>query len=954
MASCPFACSIGLACVLPSILLVLIVLGKIIILPFPFCLDAYHIGALNLKFPTFQFIFFDLTLGQYFNQSSFSPSAAMEWNELLLSGGGTSGRAGREGRRVREPRKRNIDLTGKPRGQENDQGVGANGGVRANGGVDGVPDFSTVISQQLQNLLPAILAQVGNHGNNQENIINDNIQGDEYDGKGGAIVYTHCIEKMESIQDMSGCGDNQKVKYTAGSFVAAKSCHVAYTDRFHELARMVVATEPTIIQGVVLKAGVLTNVAIRNGSLKGNNEKRGNDGEPRLVLELLKKEKLYAKFSKCEFWLPEVQFLGHVINSDGIHVDPSKIKAVKNWEAPRTPSEVHSFPGLAGYYRRFIENFSKIAKSLTILTQKSRTFDWGEEQEKAFQTLKDELCNAPALALPDGPKDFVVYCDASGLGLGCVLMQRGKVITYASRSVIYTDHKSLQHIFNQKELNMHQRRWIELFSDYDCEICYHPGKENVVADALKASNEYAVLQRGLDEMIEHRNDGALDYLDRIWVSLKGDMRTLIMDEGHKSKYYAEHQRPSGLLQQPVITEWKWERIAMDFRTKLPRTSSGHDAIWVIVDRLTKSAHFLPMREDYRMDRLARLRGSWDVRLPLVEFSYNNSYHSNMRCAPFEALYGRKCRLPIMWAKVREGQLICPELVQETTEKISQIKDRLKAARDHQKSYADKIRKPLEFSVVAYRLRLPEELNGVHDTFHVLKLKKCLADPTLQVPLDEIKVDIKLNFVEEPVKILEREFKKLKRSRIAIVKVQWNSKHGPEFTWEREDQMKLKYPHLFSSSKSAGTGLDFEEVKSAFEEVNTGGIKVSAIIKEINAGSLDVNTGSDLVTIDSIRASVPSPDREEAGLAEAIRLDALEKALEKEEVAKQVHLDSLLAQRMAEEQELTEEQKKRKAQVQFEAQSYTEEDWDTIRAKLEANAELKESVLGKDLIMQKGW
>ncbi|GJR03324.1 reverse transcriptase domain-containing protein [Tanacetum coccineum] len=429
-----------------------------------------------------------------------------------------------------------------------------------------------------------------------------------------------------------------------------------------------------------------------------------------LVLELLKKEKLYAKFSKCEFWLREVQFLGHVINGDGIHVDPSKIEAVKNWKAPRTPSEVRSFLGLAGYYRRFIENFSKIAKPLTVLTQKSKTFDWGEEQENAFQTLKGKLCDAPVLALPDGPEDFVVYCDASGLGLGCVLMQRGKVIAYASRqlkiheknytthdlelgavvfalkiwrhylygtkSVIYTDHKSLQHIFSQKELNMRQRRWIELFSDYDCEIRYHPSKANVVADALsrkervkpkrvramnmtlqssikdrilaaqkEACDESAGLQKGLDEMIEHRSDGALYYLDRIWVPLKGDVRTLIMDEAHKSKYSvhpgadkmyydlrdrywwpgmkkdiavyvsrcltclkvkAEHQRPSGLLQQPEIPEWKWERIAMDFVTKLPRTSSGHDTIWVIVDRLTKSAHFLPMREDYKMDSLVRI------------------------------------------------------------------------------------------------------------------------------------------------------------------------------------------------------------------------------------------------------------------------------------------------------------------------------------------------------------
>ncbi|GJT84324.1 putative reverse transcriptase domain-containing protein [Tanacetum coccineum] len=233
----------------------------------------------------------------------------------------------------------------------------------------------------------------------------------------------------------------------------------------------------------------------------------------------------------------EEHFLGHVINGNGIHVDPSKIEVVKNWKAPRT------------------------------LTEKSKTFDWGEEQELAFQTLKDKLCNAPILALPDGPEDFVVYCDASGIGLGCVLMQRGKVIAYASRqlkiheknytthdlelgavvfalkiwrhylygknSVIYTDHKSLSHIFSQKELNMRQRHWIELFSDYDCEIRYHPGKANVVADALsrkervkpkrvramnmtlqssikdriltaqkEAMDEFAGLQKGLDEMIE--------------------------------------------------------------------------------------------------------------------------------------------------------------------------------------------------------------------------------------------------------------------------------------------------------------------------------------------------------------------------------------------------------------------------------------------------------------------
>ncbi|GJW38798.1 putative reverse transcriptase domain-containing protein [Tanacetum coccineum] len=474
----------------------------------------------------------------------------------------------------------------------------------------------------------------------------------------------------------------------------------------------------------------------------------------------------------------------------------------------------------------------------------------GKEYELVFQTLKDKLCNPPILALPDGLEDFVVYCDASELGLGCVLMQRGKVIAYASRllkiheknytthdlelgavvfalkiwrhylyrtkSVIYTDHKSLQHIFSQKELNMQQHRLIELFSDYECEICFHPGKANMVADALSM----------------------------------------------KERVKPKHQRPFDLLQLPEIPEWKWERIAIDFVTKFRRTSNRHDIIWVIVDRLTKSAHFLPMREDYKMDRLARLYLNEIVArhgVPILIISdcdsrftsrfwqsmqealgtrldMSTAYHPQTdgqsertiqtledmlrACAPFEALYGRKCHSPIMWAEVGEGQLIGPELVQETTKKILQIKDRLKVARDRQKSYADKRRKPLKFIVgdyvllkvspwkgvvrfgkkgklaprfvgpfeiiekigpTVYKLDFPKDLDGVHDTFHVSNVKKCLADPTLQVPLDEIQVDAKLNFIEELVEILEREFKKLKRSRIAIVKVRWNSKRGPEFT-----------------------------------------------------------------------------------------------------------------------------------------------------------------------------
>ncbi|GKA56697.1 putative reverse transcriptase domain-containing protein, partial [Tanacetum coccineum] len=181
----------------------------------------------------------------------------------------------------------------------------------------------------------------------------------------------------------------------------------------------------------------------------------------KIILELLKKEELYEKISKYEFWIPKVQFLGHVIDNKGIHVDPAKIESIKDWTSPKSPTEIRQFLGLAGYYRRFIEGFLKIAKPMTKLTQKKVKFEWGDKQEAAFQLLKKKLCSAPILALPEGSEDFIAYCDASKKGLGAVLMQREK-----------------------KELNMRQRRWLELLSDYDCDIRYHPGKANVIADAL--------------------------------------------------------------------------------------------------------------------------------------------------------------------------------------------------------------------------------------------------------------------------------------------------------------------------------------------------------------------------------------------------------------------------------------------------------------------------------------
>ncbi|GJX61465.1 putative reverse transcriptase domain-containing protein [Tanacetum coccineum] len=398
-------------------------------------------------------------------------------------------------------------------------------------------------------------------------------------------------------------------------------------------------------------SSVYSKIDLRSGYHQLRDEKE-HEEHLKAILELLKKEKLYAKFSKCEFWIPKVQFLGHVIDSRGIHVDPAKIESIKDWASPKTPTEIRQFLGLAGYYRRFIEGFSKIA-------------------------------NAPILALPDGSEDFVVCCDASHKGLGAVLMQRENVIAYASRQLkvheknytthdlelgsvvfalkiwrhylygtrctVFTDHKSLQHILDQKELNMRQRRWLELLSDYDCDIHYHPGKAKIEAQNPKnLVNEDVggTIRRDIPkERLEPRADGTLCLHGRSWFPCYGDLRSVIMHESHKSKYSihpgsenmyqdmkklywwpnmkaditmyvskcltcvrvkAEHQRPSGLQVQPEIPEWEWDNIAMDFITKLPKSSQGFDTIWVIVDQLTKSAHFLLIRENDPLDKLARL------------------------------------------------------------------------------------------------------------------------------------------------------------------------------------------------------------------------------------------------------------------------------------------------------------------------------------------------------------
>nr|GEY98673.1 putative reverse transcriptase domain-containing protein [Tanacetum cinerariifolium] len=446
----------------------------------------------------------------------------------------------------------------------------------------------------------------------------------------------------------------------------------------------------------------------------------------------------------------------------------------------------------------------------------------GERKSLALYAKK-ESSDEECLTSENEAKYFVIYCNTLNQGLGCVLMQRGKVIAYVSRqlnideknnttydlqlgvvvfalktwrhylywtkSVIYTDHKNCQHIFDQKKLNMLQIRWIKLFSDYDCEIRYHPGKENVVADALsrkervkprREENVPAEMLCGLDQQMEKKEDGDLYFMNRIWVYFIGDVRTIIMDKVHATRY-SIHPRADKMyydfrdiywwpgLKKDISTyvkipEWKYDKITMDFITKLSRTSSGHDTIWIIVDRLTKSAYFMATRKYYSMEKLSRLYideivarhedlclsflnkmddlhrdgqsertihtlkdmlgacaidfgSSWDTHLPLTEFFYNNSYHRVI-----DVLHLNRCVV-----RFEKKEKLAPR-------------------------YVGPFEIPERIGAIAYRLRLPYELRNVHDTFHVLNFKTCLADASLHVPFKGIKIDKTLRFVEEPAEI----------------------------------------------------------------------------------------------------------------------------------------------------------------------------------------------------------
>nr|GEZ91398.1 reverse transcriptase [Tanacetum cinerariifolium] len=523
---------------------------------------------------------------------------------------------------------------------------------------------------------------------------------------------------------------------------------------------------------------------------------------------------------------------------DGITMDPAKVEAITKWPRPTTVTEVRSFLGLAGYYRRFVEGFSLLALPLKKLKRKGEKFVWNEEREKSFEELKRRLVSSPVLTLPSGTGGYQIYSDASKKGLGCVLMQHGKVIAYASRKLkpyeenypthdlelaavvfalkiwrhylygetcdIFTDHKSLKYIFTQNELNMRQRRWLELLKDYDRNIQYHTGKANVVADALsrKNSGTMACLKiqpkiiKDLElmevELVVHGFEGYIASLKiepNLILQIKeaqkedGELWSVVqnMKKGKQEEFRVDEHgviwyvsKWAEIFQQEIIrlhgtptsivsdrdsrfTSRFWKGLQNAWGTRLKFSTAFHPE----TNRQTERT--IQTLKDMLRSCALEWTGNWDEYLCLVEFAYNNSWHASIKRAPFELLYGRKCRAPICWNEVGERVVEGPKLVMVTNEKVAIAKEKLKEARSRQKRYADRYN---------------------YHPYHVF-----------QYPFDKIRED--LSFAEEPEAILDHQERVMRKKTIPLVKVLWKNHPEREATWENEEMMRTEYPHFFS-------------------------------------------------------------------------------------------------------------------------------------------------------------
>ncbi|KAA3470519.1 DNA/RNA polymerases superfamily protein [Gossypium australe] len=472
-----------------------------------------------------------------------------------------------------------------------------------------------------------------------------------------------------------------------------------------------------------------------------------------------------------------MSFLGHIVSASGIRVDSSKISAILDWKPPKNVSEVRSFLGLPGYYRRFVKGFSMIATPITILLQNEVRFEWSDKCQKSFDQLKALLTKALVLTQPESGKEFVIYSDASLNGLGCVLMQEGKVIAYATR------------------------RWLELLKDYELVIDYHPGKENVIADALSRKSLFAL--RALNAQLDLSDESS------VIAELKAKplfLQHLILSEAHNSRL-SVHLGSTKMYHDLKRHYW-WsgmKRDISDFVLKClvcqqvnaeHQTPRKKDTIWVVVDRLTKSVHFILGKSDYSLDRLDEIYIYEIVRLYGVPLSIVSN-----RDPQFTSLFWKKLQ-EALGTKMHFSTAFHPQTYGQSEQIIQILEDMLRCCiLEFNCKLSPRFIGPYEITErgcpVEYRLLLPPELAKIHNVFHVSMLRRYRSDPFHVIPSFEIKIQSDMTYEEEPIRILARKVKELRNKRISLVKVLWHRHRIEEATWEPEESMRLQYPNLFN-------------------------------------------------------------------------------------------------------------------------------------------------------------
>eukprot|EP00253_Pinus_taeda_P013056 PITA_13056 len=565
----------------------------------------------------------------------------------------------------------------------------------------------------------------------------------------------------------------------------------------------------------------------------------------RIVLSCLRERQLYGKLSKCSFFQERIHYLGHIISGEGISVDPKKVKAIMDWPISRNAHEIRSFMGLAGYYRRFVEGFSKIAKLITTLQRKGVRYEWTEECSKAFSELKWLLTSAPILRVPDMDKDFTVCTDASKQGLGAVLMQDRGVIAYASRKLkpheelyathdlelaavvlalkiwrhylvgrsftLKSDHQSLQYLFTQRDLNARQRRWSEFLSEYDFGISYIKGKENVVADALSKRPQIFSL-----------------------IPIKVDLRQRVLDQLIKDNWYLKVRAS---LEGNRVKESKFEGYVLE-----------HDGILQFHGRMyipdDKDIRDTILREAHRAVYCAH-PGVGKMYADTKKLFFWSGTQLNLSTAYHPETDGQTERVnqvledmlritPLSWDQLENRVIIGPELIHEMEAQVRQIRQRLKEAQDRQKSYADAHRTDRRYEVgdqvfirikpnkstirfgkgtklsprfigpfkvvervgtVAYRLALPPNLHKIHNVFHVSILRHYIVDLSHKLQWKELQVSDEGVISVEPLRILERRVRQLRNRLVDQVKVQWDKYSPGSATWEDTEDICQRYPRL---------------------------------------------------------------------------------------------------------------------------------------------------------------